>query len=106
MGTVRDTARHEFSSGPAAHAKARHMAQHSRREWLAWTSRDETKHFAQVLTVESLKAALLENGTQGRLVWGFHVGSGTSYWVRWGFGLMTIRKHKMGYAPRSQGGRD
>lgn len=105
MGTMRDTKRHEFTNGSEAHAKAKHMAQYSRRDWLAWTSRDETRHFAQILTADSLKAALLENGTQRRFAWGHHASTGGSYLVSWRLGLIMLHNFKNGYEPKSQGGR-
>lgn len=92
MSHKRNTNRHAFSTTPPGQADvlARRMARLSHRNWIVWISRDEKTAYAQIRRHESVKAALLDVGTQGEFL-DYHASSGTCESCAWKRGIHLLQ---------------
>lgn len=85
----------EIYTGKDASWHAKKKARYGHKDWVVWLGKDGQQHTARK-TAESVKAAMLANGTQGKFV--MYYGDGTSALWGWWMGCNYLKAVRLGYA--------
>lgn len=84
----------EIITGDDAGEIARRKSRYGHKDWLFWVDRHGQKH-ASIRTVETIKAAMLDCGTQNNFIL-YHRSDGIGLVCTWSMGAMWLRNIKSG----------
>lgn len=79
--------------GPDPSQYAQRKARYGHRDWIVWTDKTGQRCAARA-TPDTVKMALLANGTQGDDMVYVHANCGSRQWLDWNTGLRILRNFR------------